>query len=512
MESNKFVGFRQIRGDRNYQEDSCSFEKIVKDGEKVFLAVLADGMGGHRGGAHASDVAVKTFFDVFKSTSGSVSHRLEVSLNHSNRQIGIEVEVNPDLSGMGCTLVAVAISHDGLEWISVGDSILHLSKDGQLKRMNVDHSMRPQIELQIARGEITPEEGARHPHRNALRSALTGKPMELIDRSPKAYPLHKNDQILISSDGLLSLSEIEVEEILNGRPRIEVSEIAQILVEEVRRKNISDQDNTSVIVVVPYQGFDSFLNQIPMLWKLVAGLAVSFLLGLSGFLYFSEYIITPPKNQETNITQRTNPPNKFVRGKEQPKTDIDSKRNAHPRDTKTDGDDKELKENINEELLAKKSEVDQLKKDNDRLKIDYGILEAEFEEMQGNVSNGEIDNDELKSKLNAAKDKNLSLSDELKKEREKNKDIKTEMITNQDKYRETEKAAKKLITKLEESTSIDDSDGTPRKIADYPDKEIKSLKATLKNDNNKKIKSKNKVVPRKTENPKPEQPTDEVID
>ena len=59
----------QSQGARDYQEDDAGFCPIGEGGAEGLLMVLADGMGGHRGGAHASTVAVETFIDSFSAST-----------------------------------------------------------------------------------------------------------------------------------------------------------------------------------------------------------------------------------------------------------------------------------------------------------------------------------------------------------------------------------------------------------------------------------------------------------
>jgi serine/threonine protein phosphatase PrpC len=59
---------------------------------------------------------------------------------------------------MGGTVVATSLVDGGLQWVSVGDSLLYLLRDGMLKRLNDDHSMGPQIDLMARNGMIDAEE------------------------------------------------------------------------------------------------------------------------------------------------------------------------------------------------------------------------------------------------------------------------------------------------------------------------------------------------------------------
>jgi protein phosphatase len=193
-------------GDRQLQEDFSSH--VLLDDGRGLLAVLADGMGGHAAGEVASRLVVEKFIETFRSyPSNNISSRLSASLQQANACISAEIHSNKSLDGMGSTLVAVHISDFGLQWISVGDSLLYLVRQNKIKRLNADHSMQPIIDEALKLGKITESEAAQHPHRHALRSAVIGQELPLIDISESPFQLKKGDVIIIASDGILTLHE-----------------------------------------------------------------------------------------------------------------------------------------------------------------------------------------------------------------------------------------------------------------------------------------------------------------
>ena len=117
----------QISGGRAYQEDDfriTGFPNGDLDGCDLLL-VLADGMGGHRGGAQASRLAVSTFVNTFRPATGGVALRLRASLDAANVEVGRRAAEGTCYAGMGCTLVACVVTDDArAHWISVGDSPL----------------------------------------------------------------------------------------------------------------------------------------------------------------------------------------------------------------------------------------------------------------------------------------------------------------------------------------------------------------------------------------------------
>ncbi|SEH08665.1 PP2C family protein-serine/threonine phosphatase [Candidatus Venteria ishoeyi] len=235
----------RIQGARSYQEDDFGFDSGKPDD---FLMVLADGMGGHKGGAQASSMAIEAFMDAYYRVEGSVRERLRYALIAANRRIADTVETQPELQGMGCTLVAVAInpSLQQLEWISVGDSPLWIYSKGRLKRLNRDHSKRAELQKQVEKGEISAEQAAQDPERNALYSALTGGNIDLIDQVGP-YEFVTGNRLLLASDGLFALSKQEIEQVL-AQPADNMATVVNALFRMVERKQRKGQDNTTVLV------------------------------------------------------------------------------------------------------------------------------------------------------------------------------------------------------------------------------------------------------------------------
>jgi serine/threonine protein phosphatase PrpC len=234
---------RASQGARSYQEDAAS----VVEGAGGLTAVLADGMGGHAGGALASNLACKFFLHAFATAQGTTPEKLSESLDLANAAIAHEVHGNPSLNGMGCTLVGAAFGAEGIEWVSVGDSPLFLLRKGEIVVLNEDHSLAPEIDKLAAMGKIS-WEAARNDHRrHFLRSALTGGEMELIDRSHRPLALQPGDTVLLASDGIHTLSHADIAKVVSANREPAVA--AAALLSAVEAVGDTAQDNTTVVVV-----------------------------------------------------------------------------------------------------------------------------------------------------------------------------------------------------------------------------------------------------------------------
>ncbi len=190
----------QHRGARPYQEDSWRLSTL---GDGSLLAVVADGMGGHAGGATASRLAVEAFVHAIEQGGG-----LADGLDDANAAVGKGAAGKSELAGMGATLVGVHLRGDELRWISVGDSPLYLVEAGRIERLNADHSMAPQIDALVKRGMLSQDEADHHPGRHTLREAVMGEPLTLIDKGTRR--LGPDARLLVCSDGVQSLTPEQI--------------------------------------------------------------------------------------------------------------------------------------------------------------------------------------------------------------------------------------------------------------------------------------------------------------
>jgi serine/threonine protein phosphatase PrpC len=240
----------QILGERDSQEDAVA-HRVFDSGDSV-LVVLADGMGGHKGGEVASQTSVDAFISAFFNDFPSlkVPYRLFGALERANKELETLCRKNADLEGMGSTLVATLFSPAGLSWISVGDSLLFRVRGKTLHRLNEDHSMAPVLDEAVKKGTLTRELAASHRDRNALRAAVTGGSIDLVDIADYSEPLHTGDVIILASDGLLTLENEEIIRVVSAQKAAGSQAIVGKLLEAVREKKRRRQDNTTIAAIV----------------------------------------------------------------------------------------------------------------------------------------------------------------------------------------------------------------------------------------------------------------------
>jgi serine/threonine protein phosphatase PrpC len=175
------------------------------------LLIVADGMGGHRGGATASRLAAETVKAQFLgSETTDIPTALRESLIRANARIYSEAQANPELRGMGTTTSVLAVRGEQGWLAHVGDSRIYLVRNGQIQQLTDDHSL---VATMVREGLLTSAEAETHPRRNVLqRSMGVAEDVEVDLRGP--FELQPGDTFILCSDGLHGLvKEPELKEI-----------------------------------------------------------------------------------------------------------------------------------------------------------------------------------------------------------------------------------------------------------------------------------------------------------
>jgi len=271
----------QIIGGRERQEDGFAIIDLGDEHTERLVLVVADGMGGHPRAADAARLAIGGFCESLKTNNkAQLFSRLMPAIEHANAQIHLEGTRDPGLKGAGCTLVAAAIEDAALSWISVGDSLIYLFRNGKIRLLNSRHVETINTGTGQVRNRI-----------QVLRSALRGRALKLIDRPAQQLQLSPADLIIVASDGLDCVPEIKLASILRRCAARSPTETVDQLLRAVRSKAIAEQDNTTVILYrVPYSKIST--RKLPPLsstkpkWRLVlaAGLSATLLLTMMVWL------------------------------------------------------------------------------------------------------------------------------------------------------------------------------------------------------------------------------------
>jgi PPM family protein phosphatase len=166
------------------------------------LFVVADGMGGHAGGAHASRLAVATIGERFGSAAAPVAgaaaeRALVAAIGEANQRIVEQASRETSLQGMGTTLVALLVDEHSATIVHVGDSRAYLVRDGSVRPLTADHSVVADL---LRNRDISEAEARVHPYRHVLTRAL-GVANEVTPEISR-IDLRDADLFLLCSDGV----------------------------------------------------------------------------------------------------------------------------------------------------------------------------------------------------------------------------------------------------------------------------------------------------------------------
>ena len=224
------------------------------------LLAVADGMGGHKAGEVASEMAVQTLITKLSPDYAAVRPTNDIlpTLKRAIGELNTEIHMAaacPQTRGMGTTLTATAIVGGTLAIGHVGDSRAYLLREGRIRQLTRDHSW---VGDQMAKGLITSRDAETHPWRNILTRAI-GMGAS-IDVDGVAVEIRKSDLLLICSDGVHSLiGDDELASILTGSadPQSSCREIVDLANAKGGNDNI-----TVVVGRIDSLGTDSERNPI----------------------------------------------------------------------------------------------------------------------------------------------------------------------------------------------------------------------------------------------------------
>jgi protein phosphatase len=194
-----------------YQKSHIGARRVNQDRmgysytREALLLVLADGMGGHKGGDIAATVAMRTLSTLFQSQAAPYVKKperfLEDALMKAHQDILRYSAAHGLPDSPRTTIVACLIQHNTATWAHCGDSRLYWVRHGQLLGRTNDHS---HIEYLISKGRAGEHERATHPDRNKLYNCLGAAQDPNVELSRPASLL-PGDVLMLCSDGLWSM-------------------------------------------------------------------------------------------------------------------------------------------------------------------------------------------------------------------------------------------------------------------------------------------------------------------
>ena len=215
----KLAGLSDVGCQRENNEDRFAYWEGGDESQfqqKGRLFSVADGMGGHEGGAEASRIAVETIQEVYAGAQGEDTRAiLFTAFQMAHQRILQYADNHPGLQGMGTTCTAVVLREHDLYYAHVGDSRLYLVREDSIYRLTRDQSYVGKL---VEQGIISTEEAGTHPQRHILTSAL-GAGAEVVPECPEEpLSLEKGDNLVLCTDGLWSLlAEADMQKVVSSK-------------------------------------------------------------------------------------------------------------------------------------------------------------------------------------------------------------------------------------------------------------------------------------------------------
>lgn len=235
------IGNAQIIGTREKQDDSFA-TSIMPYG---VMAIVADGIGGYINGNLASKIAVETYLDEFerRNATDNISYYFQTSAVLSNGRIRDEFG---EARG-GTTAVAVVLTEGKMYWTSVGDSNIAVIRNKRLIEINRKENVKNWLEDQYLAGAINKEAAMGGPMDKRLVNYLGYDGFKKASESDRPILLRKKDQILIYSDGVEVIGQIELENIMSRKGTAQAK--AEMIMEAIENKKVNSKDNSTIIIL-----------------------------------------------------------------------------------------------------------------------------------------------------------------------------------------------------------------------------------------------------------------------
>ena len=220
---------------------------FLSENQDLPLFIIADGMGGHKGGEVASSDAINIINKIFIENKEilinekNIKDVIHKSIEKANKDIYKKSLEFKEYKGMGTTVSLCYIFQDHVFIGHVGDSRIYKIENEDIAQITEDHSLVNEL---IKKGEITKEEAYNHPQKNMITRAVgTSYDLE-IDLEEFKYK--KDDKILLCTDGVFNmLHDFEILEIIKNN--IFISEAIDELIS--RAKKNGGLDNITAIII-----------------------------------------------------------------------------------------------------------------------------------------------------------------------------------------------------------------------------------------------------------------------
>ena len=257
------ITYLQSVGSRVEQQDCIGYTYTDSD---VF-AVLCDGMGGHKGGRQASQIAVEEIIHAFENKNRQANEEtlMTTALESADQRICALADADGTRLNAGSTAVVCWLKGRTLSFASVGDSRLYLYRGEKLIQLSVDMIYRRELDGNLSAGIISQEEyDSEIIHGEELISFLGMGGLEKTQLSLSENTFENEDKLLLMSDGLYKLIEnAELESIVKNFKNPEETLIAlNMKIEMSTKRRGIRRDNLSVMLISVSKGGQNEENQM----------------------------------------------------------------------------------------------------------------------------------------------------------------------------------------------------------------------------------------------------------
>ena len=228
------------------REMNQDYYYISSPEDKINLNILADGMGGYKGGEIASKIAtttvksyIETNFEKVAYDKEEILKLIKSAIEYANMVVYEKSKENEELEGMGTTLEVCLIYNNKAYIGHLGDSRIYRIRKEFIRKITTDHSY---VQKLVKDGTISKEEAEHHPKKNMLTKALGCTPFVEPDVTIKGFI--KDDILLICSDGLTNMVD---DKKIYETVRQDSEKAVDQLIEKAN--NAGGYDNITVIII-----------------------------------------------------------------------------------------------------------------------------------------------------------------------------------------------------------------------------------------------------------------------
>ena len=251
-----------------------TYQSDTSDKTPVLLAVLADGIGGHRAGEIAADIVVKRVTEYIAQSREITPPSILIEAMHlASQEVYSAAAKDTRLYGMGATCVCVLIMGDCLYSAAVGDSRIYHMRGKSLQQITIDHTW---VREALDKGLLRPEQVYNHPNAHVIRRYMGSRNPPDVDirlrlsnneqdeemLGNQGYKLKPGDKIILCSDGLTDL--VADHEILSAYRHMPIQEAMQFLINLANQRG--GYDNITVIAIQVPEGIQQTKKKRSWLW------------------------------------------------------------------------------------------------------------------------------------------------------------------------------------------------------------------------------------------------------